>query len=103
MCRFTQSFNRINLKYIVLPKKPKKVVQDIISLISESFSGQSGIIYCLSRRDCEVVAGELCKANIAGLPYHAGLSNEERSGVQQRWVQEDRCKVGVAGGADTAL
>lgn len=91
--RFTQSFDRTNLKYIVVPKKPKKVIQDIIALIKQSFSDLSGIVYCLSRRDCEIVAGELCKANIAGLCYHAGLSNEDRSTVQQRWVQGDRCKA----------
>lgn len=68
-------------------------MQDIVALIDKSFSGLSGIIYCLSRRDCEVMAGELCKANIAGLCYHAGLSDEDRSAVQQRWVQGDRCKV----------
>ncbi len=93
VCRFTQSFNRINLKYRVVPKKPKKVIQDIIELISKSFSGLSGIVYCLSRRDCEIMAGELCKAGIAALCYHAGLSNDERCTFQQRWIQEDRCKV----------
>eukprot|EP00731_Ephydatia_muelleri_P016671 Em0009g1095a len=55
--------------------------------------GPSGIVYCLSRRDCEVVAGELVRARIAALCYHAGLSDEERISVQQRWAQEDRCKV----------
>jgi bloom syndrome protein len=90
---FTQSFNRTNLNYVVVPKKPKKIAEDVISLISSSFKSQSGIIYCLSRRDCELMAGELCKAGLAALCYHAGLSNGERSSVQQRWVQEDRCKV----------
>ncbi len=47
----------------------------------------------LYRRDCELMAGELCKGNIAALCYHAGLSDDERSTVQQRWLQEDRCKV----------
>jgi len=46
---FTQSFNRTNLQYTVVPKKPKKVNEDIIELIRGSFSRQSGIIYCLSR------------------------------------------------------
>ena len=45
------------------------------------------------RRDCEVMASELMKAGIAALCYHAGLSDGERSTVQQRWVQEDQCKV----------
>lgn len=49
LSRFTQSFNRTNLQYTVVPKKPKKVNEDIIELIRGSFSRQSGIIYCLSR------------------------------------------------------
>ena len=51
----------------------------------------------LYRRDCELMAGELCKAGLAALCYHAGLSDGERSSVQQRWVQEDRCKVSEGG------
>ena len=47
--RFTQSFDRTNLQYSVVPKKPKKIATDVITLINSSFKGQSGIIYCLSR------------------------------------------------------
>ena len=39
------------------------------------------------------MADELAKANIAALSYHAGLGDSERSMAQQRWVQEDGCKV----------
>ena len=39
------------------------------------------------------MAGELVKAGVAALAYHAGLENDKRSMVQQRWVLEDRCKV----------
>ena len=45
------------------------------------------------RRDCEVTSGELHKAGVAALCYHAGLSDGERCAVQQRWVREDNCKV----------
>ncbi len=47
--RFTQSFNRVNLSYSVVPKKPKKVSENIIELISTKFPRQSGIVYCLSK------------------------------------------------------
>ena len=40
-----------------------------------------------------MIAGELTKAGIAALSYHAGLSDGERVMVQQRWVQEEQCKV----------
>lgn len=33
----------------MLPKKPKKIAEDIIALINSSFRDQSGIVYCLSR------------------------------------------------------
>lgn len=45
------------------------------------------------RRDCDVVAGDLNKAGIAAISYHAGLSDDERVMAQQRWVQEEQCKV----------
>ena len=45
------------------------------------------------RKDCDNMADELSKANVAALSYHAGLGDSERSMVQQRWVQEDGCKV----------
>ena len=48
--RFTQSFNRTNLLYSVVPKKPKKVAHDIVDLINSKFKQQSGIVYCLSRQ-----------------------------------------------------
>ena len=52
------------------------------------------VLVCVChRRDCELVAGEMCSAGIMALCYHAGLSDCERVEVQRRWVLEDRCKV----------
>lgn len=90
---FIQSFNRPNLKYIVEVKRPKNVVQDMIATINSQFSGQSGIVYCLSRKDCEAVSEVLNNAGISSLPYHAGLNDEDRTHVQERWVRERKCKV----------
>ena len=47
----------------------------------------------LYSKDCEAVSGELNKAGISSLPYHAGLSDGKRAIVQDRWVRERRCKV----------
>ena len=49
--------------------------------------------FCVHSKDCEAVSGELNKAWISSLPYHAGLSDPERAVVQDRWVRERRCKV----------
>ena len=51
------------------------------------------VCVCVSRKDCEFVAEDLRKGNIAALCYHAGMSDADRSTVQQRWLQEDGCKV----------
>lgn len=45
------------------------------------------------RKDCEKVADDLRRGNVEALCYHAGMPNSDRSMVQQRWIQEDGCKV----------
>ncbi|KAI0237350.1 hypothetical protein LSAT2_012148 [Lamellibrachia satsuma] len=90
---FMQSFNRTNLKYEVRPKKPKTVTTDIINLIKASYHRQSGIVYCLSRRECDQVALDLRRAGIGAQSYHAGLTDAERTAVQERWMDEGPCKV----------
>ena len=47
--RFMQSFNRPNLKYELKVKKAASINDEIVTLIKQKFTGQSGIIYCLSR------------------------------------------------------
>ncbi|KAL0365036.1 UNVERIFIED_CONTAM: ATP-dependent DNA helicase Q-like 4A [Sesamum angustifolium] len=55
---FRQSFNRPNLRYSVVPKT-KKCVEDIDKFIRENHFDECGIVYCLSRMDCEKVAEKL--------------------------------------------
>ncbi|XP_023724702.1 Bloom syndrome protein homolog isoform X2 [Cryptotermes secundus] len=89
---FLSSFNRPNLKYSVLPKKGKSVTKEIITLIKAKFPRDSGIVYCLSRRECDTVASDLSGAGIKALAYHAGLTDPQRSRVQGEWIS-DRIKV----------
>jgi len=44
-----QSFNRPNLKYELKVKKPASINDEIVTMINQKFTGQSGIVYCLSR------------------------------------------------------
>ncbi|KAK1158030.1 hypothetical protein AOXY_G24264 [Acipenser oxyrinchus oxyrinchus] len=90
---FTMSFNRHNLKYEVLPKRPKKVAEECIDWIRKHHPRNSGIIYCLSRKDCDTLADNLQKAGIAALAYHAGLKDSERDFVQHKWINQDGCQV----------
>uniref|UniRef100_A0A3Q1HVP8 RecQ-like DNA helicase BLM n=1 Tax=Anabas testudineus TaxID=64144 RepID=A0A3Q1HVP8_ANATE len=90
---FTMSFNRSNLKYSVLPKKPKKVDEDCIGWIKKHYPRDSGIVYCLSRNDCDAMAESLQRAGILALSYHAGLSDGDREYVQTKWINQDGCQV----------
>ncbi|KAH9819394.1 ATP-dependent DNA helicase hus2/rqh1-like [Teratosphaeria destructans] len=91
---FTRSFNRPNLYYEVRQKK--KGLDEIASLIKDKHRGQTGIIYCLSRKDCEKMAAALTKDhNISAQHYHAGMQPAEKSHVQKEW-QAGRYKVIVA-------
>ncbi|KAM6960607.1 recQ-like DNA helicase BLM [Aplochiton taeniatus] len=90
---FSMSFNRTNLKYAVLPKKPKKVDVDCIEWIKKHYPRGSGIIYCLSRNDCDTMAQNLQRAGVAALAYHAGLRDSDRDYVQNKWINQDGCQV----------
>ena len=83
---FRSSFNRANLYYEIRPKM-KDVDRQIIMFIRQH-PGQSGIIYCLSRKKVEELA-EILKANeIKAAPYHAGLDSATRSQTQDDFLME---------------
>lgn len=56
-------------------------------------AGDSGIVYCLSRNDCDALAESLKRAGIQALSYHAGLSDGNREYVQSKWINQDGCQV----------
>ena len=90
---FKASFNRPNLFYEVRPKT-KEVEKDIIRFIKQR-EGQSGIIYCLSRKKVEEIAQVLQVNGINALPYHAGFDAKTRAKHQDMFLMED-CDVVVA-------
>jgi ATP-dependent DNA helicase RecQ len=80
------SFNRPNLYYEVQPKQRQSYNQ---LLKQVRFHKGSGIIYCLSRRKVDEIAFRLQQDGISALPYHAGLSDEDRSINQTRFIRDD--------------
>ena len=84
---FTQSFNRPNLTYEVRSKgKAKDVLESMAQTINTSYKNQSGIVYCLSRQNCENIAGKLRKEHgIKAHHYHAGMEAQEKTSVQKDW------------------
>lgn len=86
---FLSSFDRKNLSLEVkIGVKPKEKIKEIIDFI-EDRDGQSGIIYCLSRKKCEETFEALKNEGINAMFYHAGMSSEARSSVQERFINDD--------------
>jgi ATP-dependent DNA helicase RecQ len=80
---FLSSFDRPNIHLEVRPALDR--FQQILSFI-ESKKGQSGIIYCLSRKMTESLSAKLNSKGISSASYHAGLSAEERSSIQDAFT-----------------
>lgn len=81
------SFNRPNLYYEVRPKS-RQAYADLYREIRQH--GQdSGIVYCLSRREVNEVSARLQADGISALPYHAGMSDKTRTLNQERFIRDD--------------
>ncbi len=88
---YVSSFNRQNLYYEV-KQKSKQPYQQLLNLINSpqnQAKGSSGIIYCLSRKHVDEVALKLQSDGLSALPYHAGLSAEERESNQTKFIRDD--------------
>jgi len=79
------SFYRPNLFYEVRITSNRDSVNDIFDLIQSKFSGQTGIIYCLTTKETEDVAAKLTSLGVRCLAYHAQLDIKLRSQIQQQW------------------
>ena len=88
---FLDSFNRSNLFYEIKPKND--VVKQIIKYIKER-DGESGVVYCLSRKKVEGVKRLLING-INALPYHAGLDALKKELIIKKLLMDD-CNVIVA-------
>jgi len=86
------SFNRENLFYQVKPKS--KVEFQILEFLREH-QGESGIIYRTTRDSVMETADFLVSVGVKALPYHAGLSSEERNKNQEAF-SKDEAQVIVA-------
>ncbi len=85
---FVSSFDRPNLSLSVRRESTKKEKLKYIFQFIAKRPGDAGIIYCLSRKNTEMVTEELKKKGINAAAYHAGLPNEERASVQERFKMD---------------
>ncbi|WP_426490968.1 RecQ family ATP-dependent DNA helicase [Hymenobacter sp. 102] len=82
---FQQSFARPNLSYSVLATEDKlKRLQEVVRGVG---AGKTSIVYARTRRQTEDTAAYLQQQGVAAAAYHAGLPAEQRSRVQQDWMQ----------------
>ena len=89
------SFFRSNLRVRVRKKgQGGNTRAEMLALVREH-QGESGIIYCLSRKSVEQTCDFLCTQGVRALPYHAGLPDEERARNQDAFARDD-CDVVVA-------
>lgn len=83
---FERSFDRPNLFLEVRPGKNRD--KQILSFINDK-NESSGIIYCLSRKQCEKTAQKLRNAGYKAMPYHAGMTSELRADIQRKFVTDE--------------
>lgn len=83
---FVSSFDRPNIRYVVKGKGDAK--SQLLAFLQD-FKSQAGIVYCMSRSRVDGIAAWLAGRGFKALPYHAGLSTEERQLHQQRFLREE--------------
>ena len=83
---YVASFNRPNLTYRVVPKT--EPYEQLLAFI-RSRPNDSGIIYCASRKSTESLARNLNEDDVSAKPYHAGLTNVERTKHQDAFLRDD--------------
>ncbi|RKY13935.1 MAG: DNA helicase RecQ [Planctomycetota bacterium] len=80
------SFDRPNLSYKVQPKK--NIVTQVCSVL-DRYKGESGIIYCIRRKDVNELCSDLQGRGYKVAPYHAGMNAEERKRNQDRFINDE--------------
>jgi ATP-dependent DNA helicase RecQ len=84
--QFVSSFDRPNIRYTVAAKHDSR--RQLLDFL-DGHAGESGIVYCLSRRKVEATAAVLVERGVRALPYHAGLDAELRAGHQRQFLNQD--------------
>ena len=83
---FVTGFDRPNIRYAVVEKR--EPLHQLKAFLA-SRPGEAGIVYCLSRKRTEEVAGKLAAAGVPAAAYHAGLPADERRRVQDAFARDE--------------
>ncbi len=85
--QFVSSFDRPNISYTIVEKQD--ATRQLLRFIEADHAGESGIVYCQSRKRVEEIAQTLCDEGVTALPYHAGLDAAVRQRHQDRFLREE--------------
>ncbi|MGO4379042.1 DNA helicase RecQ [Pseudoduganella sp. RAF53_2] len=85
--QFVSSFDRPNIRYQIVEKSNGR--KQLLDFITTEHGGDSGIVYCLSRKKVEETADFLNEHGIRALAYHAGMEHAVRASNQARFLRED--------------
>ena len=83
--QFVLGFDRPNIRLTVEMKRDWK--RQLRSFVARH-EGESGIVYCLSRRKTEEAAAMLAADGVRALPYHAGMAAAEREAHQDAFMSQ---------------
>ena len=84
---FVSSFDRPNIRYRIVEKANARA--QLLAFLRAEHAGDSGIVYCLSRRKVEETAAWLAEQGVSALAYHAGMDAGTRSLHQARFQREE--------------
>jgi ATP-dependent DNA helicase RecQ len=85
--RFISGFDRPNIRYQVALKRSAKA--DLLRFLRRHHEGESGIVYCMSRRGVDQTSSWLEAEGVTALAYHAGLEKSVREKNQRRFIEEE--------------
>jgi ATP-dependent DNA helicase RecQ len=84
---YLSGFDRPNIRYAIVQKQNAR--QQLLHFMRTQHEGDAGIVYCLSRKKVDETAQWLRTQGINALPYHAGMSNQDRQQHQQQFLRQD--------------
>jgi ATP-dependent DNA helicase RecQ len=85
--QFVSSFDRPNIRYSIVEKTTGR--KQLLDFITTEHPGDSGIVYCLSRKKVEETADFLNENGIRAMAYHAGMEHAKRADNQARFLREE--------------
>ncbi|KAK3920971.1 Bloom syndrome protein-like protein [Frankliniella fusca] len=82
------SVDRPNIKYTVLNSN-NETVTNVAENIKRNYPNCCGIVYCITRDECEKVTAKLRAENITCHAYHAGISQNMLQTAHKLWMDGD--------------